>query len=384
MTVVTAHTSPLGPAKLSTRLAFFAAGFAIACWAPLVPYAKANVGASESQFGLLLLCLGIGSVLAMPVTGVLSTRIGARPIVIASGLILGAILPFLAVAGSLWALGAVLLILGAALGSLDVSMNIHGAEVEKRAAVPLMSGFHALFSLGGFVGAGGMTLVLWAGLGPRAAAVLGGAVTLMAIALAMPGLLRRAQGEESPAFVLPHGIVLLIALLAAVAFLTEGALLDWGALLMIDLGLMAKATAGAGFMVFSVTMTIGRLLGDRVVAALGGYKVLFGGGVIAILGLMMLVLAPSAAVALVGFGLIGVGASNIVPVLFSLAGRQTIMPPGLAVAAVTTTGYAGILVAPAAIGFVAEASSLALAFWMLIALMALFPLTARAAMRAVE
>ena len=377
---VNAH-SPLGPAKLATRLAFFAAGFAIACWAPLVPYAKANVGASESQLGLLLLCIGIGSVVAMPVTGVMSTRIGARPIVIGAGIVLGLAVPFLALSSQLWSLAVVLLVVGASLGSLDVSMNIHGAEVEKRADVPLMSGFHALFSLGGFVGAGAMTLLFWLEIGPVVAATFGGAVTLAVIAAAAPRLLRRAQGEESPAFVIPHGIVLLIAVLAAVAFLTEGAVLDWGALLMIDLELMVKSTAGAGFMVFSVTMTIGRLVGDRVVAAVGGFRVLVWGGIITMAGLAMMILAPTAAVGLAGFGLIGVGASNIVPVLFSLAGRQNVMPAGLAVAAVTTTGYAGMLVAPAAIGFVAEAASLSLAFWILVGLMALFPLTARIVMR---
>ncbi len=375
-------TTPLPAAALATRLSFLAAGFGIACWAPLVPFAKANVGASEAQFGLLLLCLGIGSVTAMPVTGVLSTRLGARPIVIWSGVVLGLVIPFLALAQQQWILGLVLLVLGGALGSLDVAMNVHGAEVEKRAARPMMSGFHAMYSLGGFAGAGGVTALLWAGLSPTLAALLGALLTLAAIGLAAPRLLRRAQGEEAPAFVLPHGIVVLLAILAGCAFLTEGALLDWGALLLIDLELMVPDNAGAGFMVFSVAMTVMRLLGDRIVSALGGLRVLTGGGIITILGLGTVILAPSAALALTGFALIGVGASNIVPVLFSLAGRQSVMPPALAIAAVTTTGYAGILLGPALIGFVAEATSLATAFWMLAALMALVPIFARPAARA--
>ncbi|MGZ9809839.1 MFS transporter [Pseudoroseicyclus sp. H15] len=372
MTDITDETA--GP-RLATRLAFFAAGFAMACWAPIIPFAKAHVGADEAQLGLLLLCLGIGSVCAMPVTGIISAQKGARPMMMLGGVGLAVVLPVLALAGSAWLLGAALFVLGASLGTLDVSMNVHGVEVEARAKRPLMSGFHAMFSVGGFVGAGGVTGLLALGASPALCLFAGAAITLAAMAIAAPRLLRARGGEAMP-FALPHGLVLLLALLATIMFLVEGAMLDWGALFAVETDLASVERAGLGFMLFNLAMTFGRLTGDRVVAALGDRKVLVWGGLLAIAGMLVLLLAPWPPVAFAGFALIGLGAANLVPVIFSLTGRQRAMPTGLAVAAVTTAGYAGVLLGPAAIGFVSHATSLPAAFWMLTVLVAAIPLAA--------
>lgn len=362
--------------RLATRLAFVAAGFGMAAWAPLVPYAKARVGVGPAELGLLLLCLGIGSVLAMPVTGILSTRLGSRPLIIASGIVLGLCLPALALAPTPVTLGLALLIFGAALGMLDVAMNAHAVEVEAEADQPLMSGFHGLFSLGGFAGAGGVTLLLALGAQPLAASLVAALVPLVAIALATPRLLRRKVEEETAMFALPRGLVLLLALLALATFLTEGAMLDWSALFITQRGLVEPALGGIGYMLFNAAMTVGRLTGDRVVAHFGRYRVLVIGALTAMAGLVLLILAPHHLVAMAGFLLIGIGAANIVPILFSAAGTQTSMPPALAVASITTLGYAGILAGPAVIGFIAGATSLVTAFWMLVVLMAIVPLAA--------
>ncbi|MEA1672915.1 MFS transporter [Nitrospirillum sp. BR 11163] len=359
---------------MATRLAFLAAGFAMACWAPLVPLAKARVGADDGQLGLILLCLGIGSILAMPLTGWLSARWGSKPMILAGGAALALLLPLLSVTGRVPTLAATLLGFGAALGTIDVAMNVHAVEVERGAGRPLMSGFHAMFSVGGFLGSGGMTLLLSAGTAPLVATLLGGGLVLAAVLAALPRLLP-ARGEPTP-LVAPHGIVLLLAGLAAVCFLVEGAILDWSALLLIGAGLADTGRAGFGYMVFSIAMTVGRLTGDRIVARFGDRWVLTCGGAGAILGLALLLTAPTVLAASAGFLMIGLGASNIVPVLFRLAGNQSVMPVGLAVAALTTTGYAGILAGPAGIGFVAHAVGLPTAFWLLALLMALVPVLA--------
>jgi len=366
--------------RLATRVSFFAAGFAMACWAPLVPYAKANVGVDEGMLGLLLLCLGAGSLVAMPLTGAISARIGARPMILAGGFGLVLTLPLLAAAGHPLALALVLLFFGASLGTIDVAMNIHAVEVDRDSPKPLLSGFHALFSIGGFAGAGGMTLLLSLGLAPVASAVIASALTLAAMIVAWPRLLRRPGGEPTP-LALPRGIVLVISLLACIMFLVEGAMLDWSALFVVVRGLLEPAQGGLGYMLFAIAMTIGRLTGDRVVAAFGNTRVLVGGGLVAIAGFALLLTAPWPPLALASFALIGFGAANIVPVLFSLAGRQKVMPAGLAVAAMTTIGYAGILAGPAAVGFVADALDLPAAFWMLAALTAVVPLLARTVTR---
>ena len=369
------HLASTARARLATRLAFFASGFAAASWAPLIPFAKTRVGADEATLGLLLLCLGLGSVVAMPVTGWVAARRGARPMILLGGITMGVVLPALMLADSVGLLAVALVLFGAGLGTLDVSMNVHGAEIEAREGRPLMSGFHAQFSIGGFSGAAAMTGLLVLGLGAASAALAGGLLTLGVIALAAPRLLRARGGDPEP-FALPRGIVILLAVLAGVLFLVEGAILDWGALLIIDRGLADTRGGGVGYILFSVAMVIGRLTGDRVVAALGGFRILFAGGLVTIAGLATILIAGPG-IAMFGFVLVGLGAANMVPVLFSAAGRQTVMPAGLAIAAVTTTGYAGVLLGPALVGLAAQQTSLPSAFWLLVLLLLLVPLSAR-------
>ncbi|NVK33836.1 MAG: MFS transporter [Rhodobacteraceae bacterium] len=353
----------------------------MACCAPLFPFIKANVNADEGQFGLVLLCLGLGSLIAMPVTGIISARKGARPMVLLGGFGLVAFLPIVALSSSPWMLGAALFVFGASLGTIDVAMNVHGAEVEGRERRPLMSNFHAHFSIGGFLGAALMTLVLWLQLSIVIAALIGAAVALGLMVVARPRLLAVSGGEPEP-FVFPRGVVILLAVLAALTFLIEGAVLDWGALLIVDLGLMPVETAGAGYILFSVAMVIGRLTGDYLVSRFGELLMLVLGGLVTMTGLASVLIAPSAVMAGAGFVLIGFGAANLVPIVFSAAGRQKVMPAGLALASVTTTGYAGVLLGPALIGFFAEQVTLPFAFWLLVALMLVVPLSARFVVRA--
>ena len=371
-----AFDQPSQGAASATRLAFFAAGFCMAAWAPLIPYAKARLGASDAELGLLLLCLGIGSVIAMPVTGYISAQKGARGMILLGGSGLVVLLPVLMLVNTVIALGAALFLFGAALGTIDVAMNVHGAEVERNADRPMMSGFHAMWSVGGIAGAGAMTALLSFGLGPFPSALAGAALTAGALTFAAPRFLRARAGLQPPPFVLPRGIVLLIAALTAIVFLIEGAILDWGALLMLERDLLPKAQAGLGFLLFSIAMAVGRLLGDRLVALAGALRVLLWGSLLVLAGLVLTVLAPGLFLSMAGFLLVGAGAANLVPVLFSAAGRQQVMPPALAIAAVTTTGYAGILLGPALIGFAAHLSNLSAAFLGLSGLMLVIVLSA--------
>lgn len=367
--------------RLATRIAFFVSGFGLACWAPLVPFAKARLGVGDASLGLLLLCLGLGSVIAMQLAGPLTSKLGAKPAILAGGVGMTVALPFLSFAPTVWTMGAVLLVFGAFLGVIEVGMNVHAVEVEKRAGKPLMSGFHGLFSVGGFVGSSMMTLALSAKVGALAGTVFAALLMIVSLMVASSRLIITPKADETPLFVVPRGIVVLLALLTTITFLTEGAILDWGALLLTGKGLVAPAQAGLGYSVFAVAMTAGRLTGDAVVARLGDRLTVLGGGILAIVGYVVLLTAPVAPLAFLGFLLIGLGASNTVPVLFRQAGAQTAMPPSLAIASVTTVGYAGILAGPAGIGFVAQAIGLSGAYWMLAGLVCLVPLCAAAATR---
>lgn len=361
----------------ATRTGFLIAGSAMAAWAPLVPIAKERVGVDDGALGLLLLCLGLGSIIAMPTVGMLASRFGCRAVIVTSALVLAVVLPMLAIVDTVQGLAIALALFGASVGAVDVAINIQAVMVEKDSERNMMSGFHGLFSVGGIVGAGGMSLLLGAGVLPWIATLMFSALLVVLLILAFSGLLPYGNREtgKTPLFTLPRGIVAFIGLLTFLVFLGEGAVLDWSAIILIGAHLVDPAQAGFGYTVFALAMTAGRLSGDWIVKSLGGMKVVVGGGVIAAFGFLLTVLAPTQPLAFAGFLLVGLGASNIVPVLFTAAGSQTRMPPSHAIAAITTIGYSGMLVGPAAIGFVAHHWNLSAAFILVGAGMAFVALT---------
>ena len=371
---------PFVPGRLeqvSTRIAFFIAGFGLAAWAPLVPYAKARAGLDEATLGLLLLCLGAGSILAMPIAGLLATRFGCRKVTIGGTLLICLALPLLATASSIPLLIATLFIFGAGLGVVDSTVNLQAVIVERASGRNMMSGFHGLFSVGGIAGAAGVSALLALGLSPLWAIAVVIVLILGALAKAAPHLLPYGSESSGPAFAIPHGVVLFIGALCFIVFLAEGAMLDWSAVFLTTEKSMGDAYAGLGYAAFALTMTAGRLFGDTVVKRLGPTRVIVRGGLFAALGMGLATLAPGWEVALLGYALVGVGCSNIVPVLYSAVGKQTVMPEHIAVPAITTLGYAGILAGPAAIGFIAHASSLSAAFLLITALLVAVAISGR-------
>ncbi|MEB0223215.1 MFS transporter [Pseudomonas sp. 10S4] len=355
--------------QMSTRVAFFIAGLGIAAWAPLVPYAKARAGMDEGTLGLLLLCLGVGSILAMPIAGMLATRFGCRRVVSAGVLLICAALPLLATVSSIPALIATLFMFGAGLGTVDSTVNLQAVIVERASGKNMMSGFHGLFSLGGIVGAAGVSALLGLGISPLGATLVVIAVLIAALLKAAPHLLPYGSESSGPAFAVPHGIVLFIGMMCFIVFLTEGAVLDWSAVFLTSERAIDTAYAGLGYAAFALTMTAGRLTGDAIVRRLGATKVIVFGGLTAAVGLSLATFAPTWEAALAGYALVGAGCSNIVPVLYTAVGKQTVMPQSIAVPAITTLGYAGILAGPAVIGFVAHGSSLSFAFGLMAVLL---------------
>lgn len=226
----------------------------------------------------------------------------------------------------------------------------------------MMSGFHGLYSLGSLVGALAAGALLFAGLRVGTTTLLAVAAIAALFVASWPGIPARAATEGGPAFAVPRGVVLLIGILCCIVFLTEGSVLDWSAVFLSQDRGADAARATLGYAAFSVTMTAGRLTGDWIVARLGRRKVLILGGLCAAAGLALTVLVPAWEAALAGYAMVGAGCANIVPVLFTAAGRQTVMPASVAVPAVTTFGYAGVLAGPALIGFIAQATSLTVAF----------------------
>lgn len=367
---VAASDSPISRVEYrATRLLFFAAGCAVAVWAALVPFAKARTALDEASLGALLLCLGLGSLIAMPLAGAWTTRQGCRVVLVLCTVVSSLMLPLLAWVPSVYALGAVLFVFGAAIGAADCAFNVQAVIVEEAAGRPMMSGFHGFFSLGGIVGAAGAALMMSLGVAPLAMTLFWSAFILLLLAFNWRGLLPYGSPHEGPLFAVPHGFVILLGVLGFVVFLTEGAMLDWSAVFLTEQRGMASAQAGFGYACFALAMTAGRFAGDAIVARLGPSRVVWQGGLLAAAGITLSACLPQWQWSLVGYTLVGLGCSNIVPVLFTAAGRQKVMPQALAVPAMTTIAYAGVLTGPAGIGFVAHHSSLPIAFLLLAAMM---------------
>jgi MFS family permease len=319
----------------------------------------------------------------MPVSGWASARAGSRRATrVALGLFCAAT-GAVALAPGFLALCALCLAMGAAAGALDVAMNAHGVEVEKRMGRPVLSSFHAAFSLGGLAGAATGALAAGAGLDVRAhlglAAAATGAVGLLWTRRLLPAAAdaapRRAAREP-----LGDGVARRLAVLGALAFaclLCEGAAADWSAL-YLDRSLGASAAVAAlAYAAFSITMAAGRLAGDGLTARLGPVALVRRGGLVAALGLGAALLIGSPAAALAGFACLGAGLATVIPAVFRAAGTATAQA-GPALAAVSTTGYLGFLAGPPLIGGLAQATSLPAALGLLPALAAVVALGARA------
>ncbi|MEY4761948.1 MAG: hypothetical protein RLZZ200_1804 [Pseudomonadota bacterium] len=346
----------------ATRAAFFIPGFVTACWAPLVPFAKARASLEEAALGVVLLGLGVGSLLAMPAAGLFAARFGCRRVMLVAVAAMLGVLPCLALASNLVSLGVALLVFGASVGTFDCVMNVQAVVVERESGRSMMSGFHAFYSLGALAGAIVASLLLAAGATPLFCTV---AMGVAAIVLA--GVFSRAWRAErvrsgTPVLALPRGVVILIGIVCLVTFMAEGSVRDWSAVYLREVRGVALARAGWGFVAFNLAMTITRLLGDRVVDRLGPALSVRIGGLMAAAGFATAALTPSLSFTLAGYVLVGVGCANVVPVMFTLAGRQTRLPAAVAVPAVSTMGYAGVLSGPAVIGFIAQSWTLTGAF----------------------
>jgi MFS family permease len=363
--------------RMSTRIAFLIAGLLMSAWAPLVPLVKARAGLDDGGLGLLLLGLGGGSIAAMPFAGYLTAHYGCRPVVIWATIVLCAVLPLLSTMEWLPGLVIAVIIFGASMGMLDCAMNIQSVIVEKNSGQALQSGFHGLYSVGGIVGAGAMTALLTFGLDPLIAALCIVTTVLGSLYKAAPTLLTYGTERGGPLFAVPRGIVLLLGTLCFIVFLTEGAMLDWSAVFLVSNRGLEPSIAGLGYASFAAAMTVGRLTGDAIVSKLGGVRVVVLGGLCAAAGMIVSLGIDGWPASLIGYALVGAGCSNIVPVIFTAVGRQQRMPQAVAIPAVISMGYAGILIGPVFIGAVAHLSTLSFALGCLIVLLVFVSAAAR-------
>ncbi len=370
-----------GPGAIrATRAVFLVLGIVTAAWAPLVPDLKLRLALDDAQLGLMLLCIGGGSLLAAPVTGLVVARVGCRAVMLGLGVLFCASVPALTVMPGIPLTALALAVFGATIAGIDVAMNIQAVAVERAAGRPMMSGFHGLFSLGGLCGASLVSVMLAFGAAPLPAALALAGAGLVVLLSQAPGMVARAEGPGA-VMALPHGRLVLIGGLCFIGFMAEGAVHDWTAVLLRFHRDAGPGTAGLAYAAFASAMTVGRLTGDAVLKRVAPVWVLSVGASMAAGGFVAMTALPSVAAALVGCALIGLGEANVVPALFSAAARGKRVDPSVVIAAVASPGYVGLLAGPALIGLAAQATTLPIALGGAGLLLLLITATARIATR---
>ena len=334
-------------------------------WASRVPAVAVKYGLDPAALGLVLLAIGLGAIASFPLAGRWSDQRGAAQVtlVLAAGHMVS--LWAVALAPGVWALAPALFFFGSMHGAMDVTMNAWAGEVERAGKRPIMPVFHAIWSLGAGLGAA----LGWAAVKGSvdipvhfiAVAVVAG---LVAVAVARGAWVSQTHAHDgkAPVFAFPTGALLPVALVAMGASVGEGGMADWRAIFLVTATGAGEAASALGYAVYSVAMVTVRFLGSGLVALLGPVKVVRIAGLSAATGALLAVVFASYPVALVGFGLMGVGYALVIPLAFSRAANDPVVKPGRAIAAVATLGYGGMLLGPPVLGFVAHATSVRTAF----------------------
>lgn len=344
-----------------TAMAFFINGVAFGGWAALIPRVTARLNADEGAFGLMLLGMGIGAVLAMAFSGRLIAKFGAGPLIRLSIAVFLASYVAVSIASTWTLFVAALLLFGAAGGLMDVAMNAYAADVEVRMNWRVMASFHGMWSIGGLAGAAAVSAMLAIVTDLAQALILSGLLLLLFLACQHNLIpLRRSDGGKASAKFAINRIALALGILAAICFSAEGAVRDWSSLFLANEIRAGIDRAGWGFAAFSAAMALCRLSGDWLRLRFGEQVVIMVSCAVAVVGFLAAVLLDHYLLVVAGFALAGLGLSNIVPILISAAGRSH--APGPSIAFVVSFGYAGYLASPPVLGFIAAHSSLGAMF----------------------
>ncbi len=374
-TTALVQTTSHAAQRLSTLLCFFSLGLSTAAWAPLIPFAQQRLQLNHANFGTLLLCIGLGSMIAMPTTGLLIKKLGCRPIIAVALLLLIMVLPIFAASSSVLIMCIALFFFGTAAGSLGVAINLQAVMVEKNSLKSMMSQFHGMCSLGGLAGVMTVTALLAIGVTPLISALTICFLLVLIGFVAVPNSLAKIEDDDThssstePAIEtkvkakkLPSPLIILIGLVCFIAFFSEGTAMDWSGIYLIhDYG-VKPAIAGLAYTFFAIAMTLGRFSGHFLQKKLGEKNIVIYSAICAALGMFSIVAAPVWMMVLAGYALLGFGCSNIVPIMFSRVGRQNVMPKAAALSCVSTIAYGGCLFAPALVGIISDMMGLTFIF----------------------
>jgi MFS family permease len=314
--------------------------------------------ADDGTIGIVLLASSIGAVGAMPFTGWIIIKNGSRRITLISAILYCAVVTLIPFMPNLAVLIMLYLFIGITTGILDIAINAQAILVEQEYKKPIMTSFHAFFSIG-------MALGAWCGalFAELKFDLFYHLIIITLLSLAAVAWMGRhlvydkpdgTAHHDGPLFRLPNAALISVGIIAFCCMMGEGSMADWSVNYMENIADASKTLAPIGLSAFATAMTLGRIFGDRARASVGDKKLIIIGGLIATCGLSLALIFPHPYIAIAGFLLVGAGLSTIVPIAYSIAGNTKDLPPGVGLAMVTTVGYTGFLVGPPVIGFIAD------------------------------
>jgi MFS family permease len=355
-------TNLFPPARVGTLVIFFINGFGVANWAVRIPALKAQLQLSEAVLGLCLLCIALGSVAFMPIMGNWITRVGSSIPTQWSAFAFALALALLTSPPNLWLLVPALLFFGAANGGLDIAMNAQATTIEQRMNRPILTSFHALWSVGSLLGAAVGGLFAGANIVPVLHLGIVAAVSSLVFIFASR-VLETGDADPNPhssSVVKPSKALVLIAIIAFCALLTEGVAVDWSAVYLRETLGTDASFAALGLVATQGSMALLRFVGDALTSKFGPANLVRLGALVTAVGMGLALLVGTPWMSLVGFASIGVGMSVIFPVAISAAAKLPGIASGAGIAWVGSFGYGGFLAAPPIIGFIAQLTSLRL------------------------
>jgi MFS family permease len=346
--------------RLAISAFYFCMGFSFASWASRIPDIKARLNLSEAELGSILLALPIGQLLMMPVSGRLVTKYGSRTILSFAILLYAIELTNIGWATQGWQLAIALFIFGIVGNMSNISVNTQGVMAEKIYGRPIMTSFHGIWSVSGFAGAMLGLLVMNLGLPPRQHFFIVAAMVFIVTFIARRYLIPGTSGatETKKFFSRPEGVLVKLGAIAFCTMAAEGTMFDWSGVYFRDIVKAPHSLVIVGYATFMVMMATGRFMGDRVISKIGRKRTLQASGILIFAGLLISVSLPYFYTATIGFFIVGLGVSSVIPTVYSTAARSTSTSPGMALAGVSSIGFLGFLVGPPLIGYIAHALSL--------------------------
>lgn len=354
----------------SAKAFYFLGGFGFTSWASLIPFLRQQLQIQEDHLGFLLLAVGLGALIMMMLAGSIAGRLGCRRSLTIAGLAIAVVLNVLCYVPAYAAALVMAVLLGSSLGLLDVVVNINGIFIERKVHKRLMSGLQAMWSLGNFAGAAFFASLLHLGFYWKIVMIAGAVFIGLCVCFFAPHLHgeRQASGKGA-SLVLPKGKIVLSGLVCTIAFLVEGSINDWSGVFMTTEKGIDISQSGLGLTLFTASAFLARLPGDSLTMHFGPRRLLALSLPVAFAGFLGILLISGGPLLFASYILIGVGCANTVPIFYSSLGTQKDMPVADAVAAVSTIGYVGILLAPAVLGFIGRAFSLTASFTLVTALL---------------